>query len=199
MIVIGLTGSIAMGKSATAKQFAARGVPVFDSDQVVHELYAKEGAAVPALMELVASAVIDGAVDRNRLSQAVREQPDLLKKIEAIVHPMVRDRQKIFLANAQRTGATVAVLDIPLLFETAREQEVDRIAVVSTTAEIQRERALQRPGMTPEKLDFILSRQMADAEKRARADYVIDTSISIADSQRQVDDILLQLSRPSGS
>ncbi|MCC7481938.1 MAG: dephospho-CoA kinase [Hyphomicrobiales bacterium] len=199
MIVIGLTGSIAMGKSATAKQFAARGVPVFDSDQVVHELYAKEGAAVPALMELVPSAVIDGAVDRNRLSQAVREQPDLLKKIEAIVHPMVRDRQKIFLANAQRTGATVAVLDIPLLFETAREQEVDRIAVVSTTAEIQRERALQRPGMTPEKLDFILSRQMADAEKRARADYVIDTSISIADSQRQVDDILLQLSRPSGS
>ena len=123
--MIGLTGSIAMGKSATAKQFAARGVPVFDSDQVVHELYAKEGAAVPALMELVPSAVIDGAVDRNRLSQAVREQPDLLKKIEAIVHPMVRDRQKIFLANAQRTGATVAVLDIPLLFETAREQEVD--------------------------------------------------------------------------
>lgn len=198
MIVVGLTGSIAMGKSETAKQFAARGVPVFDSDQAVHQLYAKGGGAVHQLARIAPETIADGAVDRSRLSQAIREKPDLLTKVETIVHPLVRDMQTQFLESARRNGQAVVILDIPLLFETHRDREVDKIVVVSTSLEIQRERALKRPGMTPEKLDFILARQMPDSEKRVRADYVVDTSISIADSQRQVDEILNNMIQSAG-
>lgn len=189
MIVAGLTGSIAMGKSETARMFAARGIPVFDSDATVHELYATGGEAVEALRRLVPEAVVDGSVDRRKLAVAVQADPLLLKDIEAIVHPLVRARQQAFLKEAAR-HADIAVLDIPLLFETGREKDVDVVIVVSATTALQRERALARPGMTAEKLDFILSRQVPDAEKRARADYVIDTSVSLADTAREVERVV---------
>lgn len=198
MIVVGLTGSIAMGKSETAKQFAVRGIPVFDSDRAVHELYNVGGAAVDRVFRLAPEVVVGGIVDRGRLSAAIQRKPELLKVIESAVHPLIRDLQMSFLDAARREGAQLAVLDIPLLFETGRERDVDKVIVVSTTPEIQRDRALKRPGMTAEKLEFILSKQLPDAEKRARANYVIDTSISIADSQRQVDSILTELTGTPG-
>ena len=192
MIVAGLTGSIAMGKSETAKMFAARGIPVFDSDAAVHELYASGGAAVEPLRALAPEAIVDGSVDRRRLATLVQADPALLKSIEAVVHPRVKARQAAFLKDAA-THADIAVLDIPLLFETQREADVDVVIVVSATAALQRQRALARPGMTPEKLDFILSRQVPDAEKRARADYVIDTSMSLADTAREVDRVIAEI------
>lgn len=192
MIVAGLTGSIAMGKSETAKMFAARGIPVFDSDATVHELYGPGGEAVEALRRLVPDAVEASAINRSRLAALVQADPALLKKIEAVVHPLVRKRQEAFLADAAR-HSDIAVLDIPLLFETGREKSVDAVIVVSAGAILQRERALSRPGMTPEKLDFILSRQVPDEEKRARADYVIDTSCSLEDTGRDVERVIAQL------
>ena len=192
MIIAGLTGSIAMGKTETAKMFAARGIPVFDSDAAVHELYAVGGAAVEPLRALAPDAIIEGKIDRRELAAAVQADPDLLKRIESVVHPLVKSRQLAFLAEAA-TRSDIAVLDIPLLFETSRDKDVDVLIVVSASAELQRERALARPGMTPEKLDFILSRQMPDAEKRARADYVIDTSVSLADTARRVDEVIADI------
>lgn len=193
MIIAGLTGSIAMGKTETAKLFAARGIPVFDSDAAVHELYAKNGEAVPVIAALAPSAIKEDAVDRGRLAALVLADPPLLKRIEGAVHPLVKARQKDFLVKAREQGCDVAILDIPLLFETAREGDVDLVIVVSTGPELQRERALKRPGMTPEKLDFILSRQVPDNEKRARADFVIDTSVSLAETGRTVDRVLDQI------
>lgn len=190
MIVAGLTGSIAMGKSETAKMFAAQGVPVFDSDAAVHALYGKGGEAVAAISALAPEAISDGAVDRSRLARLVQEDRTLLPKIETAVHPLVKARQQVFLTEASSRGAEIAVLDIPLLFETGREKDVDVVLVVSAGAALQRERALKRPGMTEEKLDFILSRQVPDEEKRARADYVIDTSVSLAETARAVDDLV---------
>lgn len=190
MIILGLTGSIAMGKSETAKLFAARDIPVFDSDAAVHELYSQGGAAVAAVETLAPSAIVEGAVDRRRLASLIVEDQGLLKKIEGVVHPLVRSRQEAFLANAEARGCDIAVLDIPLLFETGRQKEVDVIVVVSAGRELQRERALRRPGMTPEKLDFILSRQVPDEEKRARADHVIDTSVSLDETAREVDRVI---------
>lgn len=192
MITVGLTGSIAMGKSETAKMFAARGIPVFDSDAAVHELYAPGGGAVQPLRLLVPDAITDGAVDRRKLASLVQADATLLRQIEALVHPLVKSRQTAFLADAEE-HSDIAVLDIPLLFETGREKDVDIIVVVSTDAKSQRQRALARPGMTPEKLDFILSRQVPDAEKRARADYVIDTSVSLADTAREVDRVIADI------
>lgn len=192
MITVGLTGSIAMGKSETAKMFTARGIPVFDSDAAVHELYGPGGAAVPPLRLLVPDAIIDGAVDRRKLANLVQGDATLLKQIETVVHPLVKMRQTVFLADAEN-HSDIAVLDIPLLFETGREREVDVVVVVSTDATSQRQRALARPGMTPEKFDFILSRQVPDAEKRARADYVIDTSVSLADTAREVDRVITDI------
>jgi dephospho-CoA kinase len=192
MIVAGLTGSIAMGKTETAKMFAARGIPVFDSDAAVHELYARGGAAVAALSALVPEAISDGSVDRRMLASLVQADPALLQKIEAIVHPLVKARQADFLAEADK-HADIAVLDIPLLFETNREADVDVVIVVSATAELQRARALARPGMTADKLDFILSRQTPDAEKRARANYVIDTSVSLAETAREVGRVIADI------
>lgn len=192
MIVAGLTGSIAMGKSETAKMFAARGIPVFDSDAAVHELYAVGGAAVEAVRAVAPDAVAEGSVDRRRLAAAVQADPFLLKKVEEIVHPLVKARQQAFLVSAAAMS-DIAVLDIPLLFETGRERDVDVVIVVSTDPAVQRQRALSRPGMTPVKLDFILSRQLPDAEKRARADYVIDTSVSLAETAREVDKVIARM------
>jgi dephospho-CoA kinase len=193
VIVAGLTGSIAMGKSETAKMFAARDIPVFDSDQAVHELYAKGGEAVGPLSAIAPAAIVDGAVDRQRLAGLLREDPPLLKKIEAVVHPLVKSRQMMFLEQARADGVPLVVLDIPLLFETGRDKDVDKILVVSAPPAIQRERALRRPGMTVEKLEFILARQTPDDEKRARADYVIDTSYDLETTARQVERIIAEL------
>ena len=192
MIVAGLTGSIAMGKSETAKMIAARGIPVFDSDAAVHDMYAAGGEAVEPLRALVQEAIGGDGVDRRKLASLVQADPALLKRIEAIVHPLVRARQATFLADAAR-HAELAVLDIPLLFETGREKEVDVVIVVSANEAQQRERALARPGMTAEKLDFILSRQVPDAVKRAKADYVIDTSVSLADTARHVERLIADI------
>ena len=192
MIVAGLTGSIAMGKSETARMFAARGIPVFDSDAVVHELYASGGTAVEPLRVLVPEAVVAGGIDRGRLAALVQADPQLLGKIEAVVHPLVRNRQKSFLATSAQ-NSDLAVLDIPLLFETGRQHEVDVVIVVSADPLLQRTRALARPGMTPEKLDFIHTRQVPDSEKRSRADYVIDTSVSLAETAREVDRVIAQI------
>lgn len=182
-----------MGKSETAKMFAARGIPVFDSDGAVHELYGKGGEAVAAITPLAPSAIKDNSVDRRELAALVLAEPALLKKIEAAVHPLVKARQKDFLAKAQAQGCDLAVLDIPLLFETGRESDVDVIAVVSARPDLQRERALKRPGMTAEKLDFILSRQLPDEQKRARADYVIDTSVSLQETAHEVDRMIADI------
>ena len=195
MIVAGLTGSIAMGKSETARMFAARGIPVFDSDATVHDLYARGGEAVAPLAALVPSAIVDGAVDRRLLAASIQEDPALLRKIEAVVHPLVKARQAEFLSRCRSEGAALVVLDIPLLFETGRDKDVDRILVVTTSAAVQKERALKRPGMTEEKLTFILSKQMPDAEKRARADYVIDTSVDLETTARDVERIIDELKK----
>lgn len=193
MIVAALTGSIAMGKSETARMFAERGIPVFDSDAAVHSLYAKGGGAVGAIASIAPSAIVDGGVDRGRLAALIQTEPALLKEIEASVHPLVRNMQTSFLSAAAASGADIALLDIPLLFETGRERDVDVVIVVSTEETIQRRRALQRPGMTVEKLNFILSKQMPDAEKRARADYVIDTSVSLAETAREVERVIADI------
>lgn len=198
MIIVGLTGSIAMGKTETAKIFAAHGIPVFDSDAAVHQLYAKNGAAVKEIGTLVPDAIVEGQVERAILAGHVQRDPSLLKKVEAVVHPLVRSAQTTFLAKAVEDGAPLAVLDIPLLFETGRENEVDAIVVVSAGERLQRERALQRPGMTAEKLAFILSRQLPDEEKKARADYVIDTSVSIEATARDVERVIAELRKQAG-
>jgi len=181
-----------MGKSETAKMFANRGIPVFDSDAAVHELYAPGGDAVGPMQELAPEAIVNGGVDRSRLAALVQVDSVLLKQIESIVHPLVKARQMAFLTDAA-TRSDIAVLDIPLLFETGREKDVDVVIVVSADPVLQRQRALSRPGMTAEKLDFILSRQVPDAEKRARADYVIDTSVNLAETAREVDKVIARI------
>ncbi|MBP2229821.1 dephospho-CoA kinase [Azospirillum agricola] len=175
MIVLGLTGSIGMGKSTAARILAAMGAPVCDSDAVVHGLLARGGRAVPAIDAAFPGAVIDGAVDRRALGTAVFGNPAALSRLEAILHPMVQAAQRDFLARAARRGARVAVLDIPLLFETGGENRVDVTVVVSAPFVVQKARVLARPGMTVEKFAGILARQTPDGEKRRRADYVVPT------------------------
>lgn len=196
MMVIGLTGSIAMGKSETAKMFGGLGVPVFDSDAEVRRLYGKGGDAVSAVARIVPRAAVDGAIDRGVLSRALQSDSTLFKSIESVVHPLVRLAQERFLKDCGAQGHRLVVLDIPLLFETGRQRDVDRIVVVSAPADIQRARALARPGMMPEKLEAILARQLPDAEKRRRAHYVVDTSQGLDDARRQVaaivDDLRLE-------
>jgi dephospho-CoA kinase len=184
MIVLGLTGSIGMGKSTTAKLFAEAGVPVHDSDEAVHRLYS--GAAAPLIDAEFPGTVVDGAVDRARLSKHVVGDAEALARLEKIVHPLVRADADRFVARHRAAGAPLVVLDIPLLFETGGTGRVDRIAVVSAPADIQRERVLARPGMTPEKFEAILARQTPDAEKRRRADFVIDTGHGIGPAREQV-------------
>lgn len=193
MITVGLTGSIGMGKSTTAAMFAAEGVPVYDADAEVHALYAKGGAAVAPLEAAFPGVVVDGAVDRTLLSQRVVGKPDDLKKLEAIVHPLVGESRVGFFQAAVAKGADIVILDIPLLFETGGEKRMDAVVVVSAPVDLQRERVLARPGMNEAKLDAILARQMADAEKRARAHFVIDTSKGLDDARRQVRDVLTRL------
>lgn len=197
MLVLGLTGSIGMGKSTTSAMFQAEGVPVYDSDAAVHALYAVGGAAVAPVAEAFPGVVVDGAIDRAKLSAAVVGKSEALAKLEAIVHPLVGAHRIGFFEEAQARGQDIVVLDIPLLFETGGEKKVDKVVVVSAPANVQRERVLTRPDMTPEKFEAILARQTPDAEKRARADFVIDTGQGLDHARAQVRD-LVTLLRTSG-
>jgi dephospho-CoA kinase len=190
MIILGLTGSIGMGKSATAKLFAEAGVPVYDADATVHMLY--EGEAVPAIEAAFPGTTADGKVDRARLSARVVHDPAAIKQLEQIVHPMLGASRQKFLHEAEQSGAPVAIVDVPLLFETGGENRVDAVVVVTTTPEIQRQRILARDNMTGEKLDAILARQLPDAEKRKRADFVVDTSHGLDPVRARIRDILDQ-------
>lgn len=173
MVILGLTGSIGMGKSTTAAMFREEGVPVHDSDATVHRLYA--GKAVPLIDEAFPGTVVEEVVDRAKLAAAVLNNPSELKRLETIIHPMVRAESEAFLQANRDAGTPVVVLDIPLLFETHGEDRVHKIVVVSAEPGIQRDRVLSRPGMTEDKFASILAKQLPDAEKRRRADYVIDT------------------------
>jgi dephospho-CoA kinase len=191
MLILGLTGSIGMGKSTTAKLFAEAGVPVYDADAAVHKIY--EGEAAPAVEAAFPGTTVDGKVDRVRLSARVLNDPAAIKRLEQIVHPMLGASRKKFLDDAERSGAPVAVVDVPLLFETGGEKRVDAVVVVTTTPEAQRERILARDNMTIEKLDAILARQLPDAEKRKRADFVVDTSHGLDPVRAAIRDILAEV------
>jgi len=193
MLILGLTGSIGMGKSTTAKLFAEAGVPVYDADATVHQIY--EGEAAPAIETAFPGTTIDGKVDRARLSAKVVHDPAAMRRLEEIVHPMLRAHHQKFLDDAERSGAAVAVMDVPLLFETGGEKRVDAVVVVTTSPEVQRQRILARENMTAEKLDAILSRQMPDEEKRKRADFVVDTSHGLDPVRARIRDILDQVAR----
>ena len=188
MFILGLTGSLGMGKSTTARLFAEEGVPVHDADAVVHRLY--EGEAAAAIEAAFPGTTADGKVDREELAARVLGDRVALKRLEAIVHPLVQQAEQRLLAEAEARGEKVAVLDIPLLFETGGEERVDAVVVVSAPPEVQRSRALERPGMTVDKLDTILAKQMPDAEKRRRADFVVDTSRGLEAARAQVRAIL---------
>jgi dephospho-CoA kinase len=188
MFIIGLTGSLGMGKSTTARLFAEAGVPVHDADAVVHRLY--EGEAAAAIEAAFPGTTADGRVDRNRLAARVLNDEAALKRLEAIVHPLVQAAEQRLLAEAAAHAERVAVLDIPLLFETGADRRVDAVVVVSAPAEVQRTRVLERPGMTMDKLESILAKQMPDAEKRRRADFVVDTSRGLDAARAQVRAIL---------
>ncbi len=190
MIRLGLTGSIGMGKSATAKLFAGLGIAVFDADATVHELYAAGGAAVAPVGAAFPGVVVNGAIDRTLLAEYVLGDREALARLEAIVHPLVRAAEQRFLREAHDAGDDIVLLDIPLLFETQTEHRADRVVVVSAPEEIQRARVLERDGMTVEKLDAILAKQMPDAEKRARADFVVLTDKGRDDALRQVETIV---------
>jgi dephospho-CoA kinase len=188
MIILGLTGSIGMGKSTTAKLFAEAGVPVYDADATVHMIYA--GEAVPAVEAAFPGTTSGGKVDRGKLSAQVVHDPTAIKRLEQIVHPMLQRYHQQFLEDAERAGAPVAVMDVPLLFETGGEKRVDAVVVVTTAPEVQRERILARGTMTAETLDAILARQLPDAEKRQRADFVVDTSHGLEPVRARIRDIL---------
>ncbi len=186
MMIVGLTGSIGMGKSETAKMFAALNVPVFDADATVHALQARGGPALPAIEQAFPGVVVDGVLDRDALGELVFADPGAKARLEAIIHPMVGEVRQRFFEEASAAGHKYVVLDIPLLFETGGDKACDRIVVVSAPAEIQRSRVLARSGMTPEKFDNILARQTPDAKKRAGADYVIETDKGFEHAQAQV-------------
>jgi dephospho-CoA kinase len=191
MLILGLTGSIGMGKSTTAKLFAEAGVPVYDADATVHHIYA--GEAAPAIEAAFPGTTIDGKVDRAKLSAKVVHDPAAIRQLEQIVHPMLRSYHQKFLEDAERSGAPVAVIDVPLLFETGGEKRVDAVVVVTTSPENQRERILARGSMTAEALDSLLARQLPDAEKRKRADFVVDTSHGLEPVRDQIRDILAEV------
>jgi dephospho-CoA kinase len=191
--VLALTGSIGMGKSATAAMFRAAGVPVWDADAAVHEIYARGGKAVEPVRQRFPDAVVDGAVDRERLSAEVVGNDAAIRDLEAIVHPLVGEHRAAFRARADVEGAEIVVVDVPLLFETGGEKKVDAVVVVSARPEQQRERVLARPGMSAAKFEAILARQTPDAEKRARADHVIDTSLTLAETEAQVQALVAAL------
>ena len=191
MLILGLTGSIGMGKSTTAKLFAEAGVPVYDADAAVHQIY--QGEAAPAIEAAFPGTTVDGKVDRVRLSAQVLHNPAAIKQLEQIVHPMLGASRQKFFSDAERSGAPVVVVDVPLLFETGGEKRVDAVVVVTTTLEAQRERILARDNMTAEKLDAILARQLPDAEKRKRADFVVDTSYGLDPVRAAIRDILAKV------
>jgi len=196
MILLGLTGSIGMGKSTTAAMFREAGVPVYDADAAVADLYVRGGAAVRPVGEAFPGVVKDGAIDREALRQRVLGDPEALKRLNAIVHPLVgRDRGKFF-ESAQAMGADMVVLDIPLLFETGGHANVDAVVVASAPPEMQRERVLARPGMTPERLDAILAQQTPDPEKRARAHFIVDTGRGLEHARLQVGEIIAIMRDP---
>ena len=188
MFILGLTGSLGMGKSTTAGFFAEAGVPVHDADAVVHRLY--EGEAVAAIAAAFPGTTTNGKVDRAKLAARVLDDRDALRRLEAIVHPLVRAAEARFLADARARGAEVVLLDIPLLLETASDQRVDAIVVASAPSAVQRQRVLERPGMTQEKFDALLARQIPDSEKRRRGDFVVDTSRGFDAARAQVREIL---------
>jgi dephospho-CoA kinase len=188
MFILGLTGSLGMGKSTAARFFAEAGVPVHDADAVVHRLY--EGEAVAAIEAAFPGTTAGGKVDRNKLAARVLGDAAALQRLEAIVHPLVQEAERQLLAEAAATGERIAVLDIPLLFETGGNRRVDAVVVVSAPPDVQRARVLERPGMTIEKLESILSKQMPDAEKRRRADFVVDSSQGFESARAQVRAIL---------
>jgi dephospho-CoA kinase len=190
MLILGLTGSIGMGKSTTAQLFAEAGVPVYDADAAVHQLY--EGEAVPAIEAAFPGTTSGGRVDRAKLSARVLHDPAAIKQLEQIVHPMLGASRQKFFEAAEAAGAAVAVVDVPLLFETGGEKRVDAVVVVTTSPEKQRERVLARGTMDEEKLNSILARQMPDAEKRRRADFVVDTSHGLDPVRARIRDILAE-------
>ena len=191
MFILGLTGSLGMGKSTTAKMFADEGVPVHDADAAVHRLY--EGLAAPLIEAAFPGTADAGKVDRDKLAQRVLGDSAALEKLEAIVHPLVQRAEKLFLEEAARKEARVAVLDIPLLFETDSDQRCDAVVVVSAPPAVQRARVFERPGMTEQKFAAILAKQMPDEDKRARADFVVDTSKGFDAARAQVRDILTRV------
>ncbi len=188
MFILGLTGSLGMGKSTTARFFAEEGVPVHDADAAVHRLY--ESEAVPLIEAAFPGTTAGGKVDRVKLAERVLGDPAAIKELEAIVHPLVRADEERFLAEAARKGAKVAVLDIPLLFETRGEARCDAVVVVSAPADLQRARVFERPGMTEQKFQAMLAHQMPDAAKRARADFIVDSGQGFVHARAQVREIL---------
>lgn len=192
---VGLTGSIGMGKSETAKLFARLGLPVFDADAAVHELYAPGGEGAAVLAGRFPEAVKDGAVDRSHLARIISADPSALAALEFLVHPLVRKMEERFMGAAHARNDEVVILDIPLLFETGRFKEMDAIVVVSAPEAIQRERVLKRAGMTPKKFAAIRTRQVPDVDKRAKADFVIETDKGLEDALAQVKRVAAQLRR----
>lgn len=195
MLLVGLTGSIGMGKSTTADLFREFGVPVHDADATVHDLYRSE--AVTPVAERFPQALRDGAIDRTALSAILAKSPEQFAELEAIIHPLVRRREIDFVAAERARGSELVVLDIPLLFEVGGEGRMDKVVVVSCDPKIQRERVLSRPGMTKEKFALILSRQVPDAEKRRRADFVIDTGGGLEAARKQVEEVIRRLKEPA--
>ena len=195
VLVVGVTGSIGMGKTTTARLFARLGYPVFDADAVVHRLYAESGAAVPPIAREFPAAISGGVVDRRKLSSIVAGDREALARLEAIVHPLVRAEEQEFLIAARGAGHRLAVLDIPLLFETGREKEVDAVIVASAPEDVQKARVRARPGMTLETFASIIARQLPDSEKRRRADFVVDTSRGLEMAFEQVRGIADELLR----
>jgi dephospho-CoA kinase len=193
MRVLGLTGSIGMGKSTTAKLLAEAGAPVYDADATVHMIY--QGEAAPAIEAAFPGTTVDGKVDRNRLSAQVVQDPAAIELLEQIVHPMLRAYHQKFIEDAERSGAPVAVVDVPLLFETGSEKRVDAVVVVTTEPDIQRRRVLARDNMTSEMFDAILARQMPDSEKRRRADFVVDTSHGLDPVRGRIREILVEAAK----
>ena len=191
MKIVGLTGSIGMGKSTTAKLFAEAGVPVYDADATVHMIY--QGEAAPAIEAAFPGTTADGKVDRAKLSAKVVHDPAAIQRLEQIVHPMLRGYHQKFLHDAEQAGAPVAVMDVPLLFETGGEKRVDAVVVVTTAPDVQRERILARGTMTAAALDAIMARQLPDAEKRRRADFIVDTSHGLEPVRARIRDILAEV------
>lgn len=195
MIVLGVTGSIGMGKSTVCRMLRDFGVPVHDADAAVHALFRPGGAAVEPIAAAFPGAVVDGAVDRARLGPQVFGDPQALKRLEDIVHPLVRAHERAFLAQQRRRGTAVVALDVPLLYETGGQRRCDAVAVVSAPALVQRQRVMARPGMTEDKFRGILARQMPDAAKRKRADYVVPSGLGLAVTRRALARMLRDLRR----